>query len=90
MIGQGMLARKNIYRTGLIRKEKKKPIDKTQYTTRVFDLKEKTKKMKPTLGFIKQSIKRGENQCISVFLRRLVLNRLLDGITHEIVGVVYV
>ena len=41
MIGQGMLARKNIYRTGLIRKEKKKPIDKTQYTTRVFDLKEK-------------------------------------------------
>ena len=42
MIGQGMLARKNIYRTGLIRKEKKKPIDKTQYTTRVFDLKEKT------------------------------------------------
>lgn len=44
MIGQGMLARKNIYRTGLIRKEKKKPIDKTQYTTRVFDLKEKNNK----------------------------------------------
>lgn len=57
-----MLARKNIYRTGLIRKEKKKPIDKTQYTTCVFDLKENTIKNEThTLGFIKQSIKRGEN-----------------------------
>ena len=57
-----MLARKNTYRTGLIRKEKKKPIGKAKYTTRVFDLKEKTIKNEThTLGFIKQSIKRGEN-----------------------------
>ena len=61
MIGQGMLARKNTYRTGLIRKEKKKPIGKAQYTTRVFDLKEKTKKNEThTLGFIKRIYKIGQ------------------------------